>query len=206
VEVTRITADSTLARVARLAIATPSAILSGIARAARSRVLVKGGAALEQLGAVRALAFDKTGTLTEGKFGVTDVMTLNGASEQDVLKIAGAVEQQSNHPLAQAIVRAAKERKLDLPTAGALENVPGKGVRSSVGGKPVLIGALKLFDTVPQHRSTKSVYLAGRYWLAYCVVGAGPGAIATGGVLSRGQHYCGGAERAALVGVQRVSV
>ena len=112
-------------------------------------MLIKGGVHLENMGNLKAIAFDKTGTLTEGKFGVTDVITFNGASEQDVLAIAGAVEQQSNHPLAQAIVRATKTRKLDLPTAGGLENIPGKGVRSSVDGKPVQIGALKLFDEVP---------------------------------------------------------
>ena len=128
-----------------LALGTPAAVLAGIAQAARNGVLIKGGVHLENMGNLKAIAFDKTGTLTEGKFGVTDVVTFNGASEQDVLRVAGAVEQQSNHPLAQAIVRAAQLRKLDLPKAGALENVPGKGVRSSVDGKPVLIGSLKLF-------------------------------------------------------------
>jgi Cd2+/Zn2+-exporting ATPase len=135
-----------------LALGTPAAVLAGIAQAARSGVLIKGGVHLENMGRLKALAFDKTGTLTEGKFGVTDVITFNGVSRDDVLRIASAVEQQSNHPLAQAIVRAAQAEKLDLPAAGALENVPGKGVKSSVGGQPVLIGSLKLFGedgTVP---------------------------------------------------------
>jgi Cd2+/Zn2+-exporting ATPase len=129
-----------------LALGTPAAVLAGIAQAARSGVLIKGGVHLENMGRLKALAFDKTGTLTEGKFGVTDVITFNGVSRDDVLRIARAVEQQSNHPLAQAIVRAAQAEKLDLPAAGALENVPGKGVKSSVGGQPVLIGSLKLFS------------------------------------------------------------
>jgi Cd2+/Zn2+-exporting ATPase len=138
-----------------LALGTPAAVLAGIAQAARNGVLIKGGVHLENLGSLNAIAFDKTGTLTEGKFNVTDVVTLSGFSRDDVLRIAGAVEQQSNHPLAQAIVRAAKADKLDLPVAGALENVPGKGVRSSVEGKPVLIGAMKLFDGgVPAEVST----------------------------------------------------
>jgi Zn2+/Cd2+-exporting ATPase len=133
-----------------LALGTPAAVLAGIAQAARNGVLIKGGVHLENMGNLKAIAFDKTGTLTQGKFGVTDVLTFNGATEPNVLRIAGAVEQQSNHPLAQAIVRAAKAQKLAMPSIGALENVPGKGVRSSVDGKPVLIGSLKLFNDVPQ--------------------------------------------------------
>ena len=138
-----------------LALGTPASVLAGIAQAARNGVLIKGGVHLENLGRLNAIAFDKTGTLTEGKFGVTDVIALNGKSRDDVLRVAGAVEQQSNHPLAQAIVRAAKADQLDLPAAGSLENVPGKGVRSSVEGQPVEIGALKLFDgAVPDEVST----------------------------------------------------
>jgi Cd2+/Zn2+-exporting ATPase len=128
-----------------LALGTPAAVLAGIAQAARNGVLIKGGVHLENMGGLKALAFDKTGTLTEGKFGVTDVITFNGMARDDVLRIAGAVEQQSNHPLAQAVVRAAKDDQLDLPAAGPLENVAGKGIKSSVAGKPVWIGALKLF-------------------------------------------------------------
>lgn len=128
-----------------LALGTPAAILAGIAQAARNGVLIKGGVHLENMGRLEAIAFDKTGTLTEGKFGVTDVIAFSGATRQDVLRISGAVEQQSNHPLAQAIVRAAKAEKLDLASAGALENVPGKGVNGSVNGQQVLIGSLKLF-------------------------------------------------------------
>lgn len=132
-----------------LALGTPAAVLAGIAQAARNGVLIKGGVHLENMGNLKAIAFDKTGTLTEGKFGVTDVITFSGASERDVMTFAGAVEQQSNHPLAQAIVREAKNRKLALPTASSLENVPGKGVRSTVDGKPIAIGSLKLFADVP---------------------------------------------------------
>ena len=129
-----------------LAIGTPAAVLSGIARAARSGVLIKGGVHLENLGRLSVIAFDKTGTLTEGRFQVTDVVPLNGTQPDEVLRVAAAVEQQSNHPLALAIVRAAQTQKLILPTAGGLENVPGQGVRSQVDGQPVWIGSLKLFE------------------------------------------------------------
>jgi len=128
-----------------LAIGTPATVLSGIAQAARNGVLIKGGVHLENLGRLNAFAFDKTGTLTQGKFQVSDVIPFNGSQIEDVRRLAAAVEQQSNHPLALAIVRAAQERNLTLPVANGLENVPGRGVRSLVEGQPVWIGSLKLF-------------------------------------------------------------
>ena len=134
-----------------LALGTPAAVLAGIAQAARNGVLIKGGVHLENLGALSAIAFDKTGTLTEGRFAVTDVVPLNGVQPEQLLSIAAAVEQQSNHPLAQAVVRAARERGLELPVAAGLENIPGRGVRSQVDGQPVLIGTLKLFAETDGH-------------------------------------------------------
>jgi len=129
-----------------LAVGTPAAVLAGIAQAARNGVLIKGGVHLENLGRLNAMAFDKTGTLTQGKFQVTDVIPFNGTNPDEVLRLAGAVEQQSNHPLALAVVRAAREKKLTLPVADGLENIPGRGVRSQVEGKPIWIGTLKLFE------------------------------------------------------------
>lgn len=128
-----------------LAIGTPASVLAGIAQAARNGVLIKGGVHLENLGRLKAIAFDKTGTITSGTFSVTDVVLLNGATADDLLKVAGAVEQQSNHPLAQAVAKAATDKKLQLPKADGLENVPGRGVRSTVDGEAVLIGSAKLF-------------------------------------------------------------
>jgi Cd2+/Zn2+-exporting ATPase len=109
-------------------------------------VLVKGGVHLENLGRLHVMAFDKTGTLTEGRFAVTDVVPVGSISADDLLALAAAVEQQSSHPLAQAVVQAAHTRHLDLPTAAGLENIAGKGVRSQVAGQPVLIGSLRLFE------------------------------------------------------------
>ncbi|BCY16646.1 MAG: cadmium-translocating P-type ATPase [Anaerolineae bacterium] len=129
-----------------LAIGTPATVLAGIAQAARNGVLIKGGVHLENLGRLNAFAFDKTGTLTQGKFHVTDVIPLDDSPIEDILRLAAAVEQQSSHPLALAIVRAAQERNLTLPMANSLENVPGRGVRSQVEGQPVWIGSLKLFE------------------------------------------------------------
>jgi Zn2+/Cd2+-exporting ATPase len=134
-----------------LAIGTPAAVLAGIAQAARNGVLIKGGVHLENLGALNAMAFDKTGTLTEGRFAVTDVVPIDGVAPDELLRVTAAVEQQSNHPLAQAVVRAAQQQGLALPTASGLDNVPGRGVRSSVAGQPVLIGSLKLFEETAGH-------------------------------------------------------
>ncbi|MCL5060763.1 MAG: cadmium-translocating P-type ATPase [Candidatus Thermoplasmatota archaeon] len=109
-----------------LAIATPSAVLSGIARAARGGVLIKGGAHLENLGMLTAVAFDKTGTLTLGKPRVTDVVAVGG-DEARLLTLAAAVESRSAHPLAQAVVAEAKGRGLTWSEAGETESVTGKG-------------------------------------------------------------------------------
>jgi Cd2+/Zn2+-exporting ATPase len=134
-----------------LALGTPASVLAGIAQAARNGVLIKGGVHLESLGMLQTIALDKTGTITEGKFAVTDTVSVNGTSRAQLLQVAAAVEQQSNHPLAQAVVRAAQTEGLTLPTAAGLENLPGRGVRSQVNGRPVLIGSLKLFEETADH-------------------------------------------------------
>jgi Zn2+/Cd2+-exporting ATPase len=128
-----------------LAIGTPASVLAGIAQAARNGVLIKGGVHLENLGRLKAIAFDKTGTITSGIFSVTDLVPLNGGSADELLRVAASVEQQSNHPLAQAVVRAAQEKKLQLAQAEGLENVPGRGIRSTLEGETVLVGSAKLF-------------------------------------------------------------
>lgn len=129
-----------------LAIATPAAVLSGVARAARGGVLVKGGAHLENLGSLRAIAFDKTGTITRGEPVVTDVVVFD-VDEKTLLGTAAAVESRSGHPLARAIVAAARERGLSWDQAGELEAITGRGVRAELGSQTVSIGNLALFDT-----------------------------------------------------------
>ena len=128
-----------------LAIATPSAVLSGIARAARGGVLIKGGAHLENLGVLTAIAFDKTGTLTIGKPKVTDVVAV-GIDEAQLLTLAAAVESRSAHPLAQAVVTEAQGRGLTWAEAGEVEAVSGKGVRANFAGQKIAIGNVKMFD------------------------------------------------------------
>ena len=140
-----------------LAIATPSAVLSGVARAAKSGVLIKGGRPLEDLGVLTALAFDKTGTLTEGKPKLTKVFPLGDINEEKLLKIAVAVENLSDHPLAKAVVRDGKERldDVDVPEAKDLEAVLGKGIKASLGDDKVYIGNLDLFESLDDNKPEK---------------------------------------------------
>ena len=143
-----------------LAIATPSAVLSGIARAARSGVLIKGGAHLENLGVLTAIAFDKTGTLTVGKPKVTDVVAVIG-NEERLLTVAAAVESRSAHPLAQAVVAESKRRGFTWREAGEVEAVIGKGVRAEYDGQKVAIGNARLFEgeTIPEVIQKQAVRL-----------------------------------------------
>lgn len=135
-----------------LAIATPSAVLSGVARAARGGVLVKGGGPLESLGRLDAVAFDKTGTLTEGEPRVTDVSPAEGVDESALLRIAIAVEDLSKHPLAKAVVRDGKARLGEgnhvIPEATDLQSITGRGIQAEVEGKLVHIGKDDLFAEV----------------------------------------------------------
>lgn len=130
-----------------LAIATPSAVLSGVARAARAGVLVKGGAPLENLGALDAIAFDKTGTLTEGRPRITDVVPLGSTSQTELLEVAVAVERLSDHPLAEAIVRDGSQRLVVAPvrTGSDLRSLTGKGVTARLDDQDVWIGKPEMF-------------------------------------------------------------
>ncbi len=129
-----------------LAIGTPAAVLAGIAQAARRGVLIKGGIHLESLGRLNTVALDKTGTLTTGKFAVSQVIGLDGTSEDEVLRIAAAVEEQSSHPLAAAILKMARERNLSFPSATDIENLAGKGIQARVEDAEILVGALRAFS------------------------------------------------------------
>jgi len=133
-----------------LAIATPSAVLAAIARAARAGILVKGGGPLEALGTVNAVAFDKTGTLTEGRPVLTDVEPMDPSDEPALLMIALVVERLSDHPIARAITTGIEPRFADqsVPEASDVAAVDGKGVTATVDGAAVMIGNLALFDAI----------------------------------------------------------
>ncbi|MFM7480416.1 MAG: heavy metal translocating P-type ATPase [Planctomycetota bacterium] len=118
-----------------LAISTPSAMLAGIAQAARSGVLIKGGMHLESLGTIRAIAFDKTGTITQGRPEVQQVIALGGASERDVIAVAAALNRNSSHPLAQAISRrAARDGASTETEVESVRALPGRGIEGSAAG------------------------------------------------------------------------
>ncbi|MGB7424358.1 MAG: HAD-IC family P-type ATPase, partial [Ornithinimicrobium sp.] len=140
-----------------LAIATPSAVLAAVARAGQVGVLVKGGGPLENLGTMNAIAVDKTGTLTEGKPRLTDVVAADGVAEAELLAVAIAVENRSDHPLAAAIVRdgTARIASREIPAVSGVESITGRGVRASVADETVLIGNVKLFEEKRRHRSIR---------------------------------------------------
>lgn len=132
-----------------LAISTPAAVLSAVARAAQRGVLIKGGAHLENLGSVQAIAFDKTGTLTYGKPTVKTLLALN-TDENTLLQIAASVEKFSHHPLAKAIVLEAKQRQLQLSDlVRDVQQIPGKGIRASHHDSTIEVGARRMFDAIP---------------------------------------------------------
>ncbi|MDC3412480.1 heavy metal translocating P-type ATPase [Terrihalobacillus insolitus] len=131
-----------------LAISTPSAVLSGVARAARAGVLVKGGSPLESLGGLTALAFDKTGTLTEGKPKLTEAVPFQKTSSEELLTAAMAVEKLSDHPLAAAVVAGATDRVGDsqIDEASELQAITGRGVKANWNGEDVYIGNKGLYE------------------------------------------------------------
>jgi len=123
-----------------LGLATPAAIMVGTGRGAQLGILVKSPEALEQTHRLEMVVLDKTGTITRGEPAVTDLVTLGECSEKDLLALAGAVEQGSEHPLAQAIVRRAREEGVALAVVADFEAVPGHGARGRVEGKLVVVG------------------------------------------------------------------
>ena len=129
-----------------LALATPTAITVGVGRAARAGVLFRTATVLEAAAQVDTVVFDKTGTLTEGRPSVTDVVPAAGVEEAAILRLAAAADAQSEHPLATAVVEAARKRSLVIDPPSHFEAVPGHGVQASVGGRTVLVGNRRLLD------------------------------------------------------------
>jgi Cd2+/Zn2+-exporting ATPase len=127
-----------------LVISTPVSIVSAIGNASRHGVLIKGGAYLEEMSAIKAIAFDKTGTLTQGRPVVTDIIVVNGNSETEALIIAASIEKRSEHPLARAIAQRAKG--LVLKPALQFKALVGKGVQAEIEGQLMYIGNLRLFE------------------------------------------------------------
>ena len=127
-------------------ISTPVSVVSGITSAAKNGVLIKGGNHLEAMGAVDVVAFDKTGTLTKGELTVTDVVPLNGNSEEDVLNCARGLEQRSEHPIGEAIVAEANSAGVGEREIDDFESITGKGVRAILDGERHFAGKPGLFE------------------------------------------------------------
>ena len=128
-----------------LGLATPTAVTVGVGRAAEYGILIKNGDTLENAGQIDVAAFDKTGTITEGKPEVDDVIAY-GISDEDLIMLAASVEQNSNHPIAKAIVNKAKELDIELDQTSGFENVTGKGLRAELNSSEVLAGNLALME------------------------------------------------------------
>jgi len=127
-----------------LGLATPISIMVGVGKAAEFGVLIRNGDALQQSGRLTTIVLDKTGTITAGRPEVTDVVALGGETEDAMLKIAASIESGSEHPLAEAVVQAAKSRGLVLKEAHDFEAVAGHGVRAKVEGQTILFGNARL--------------------------------------------------------------
>jgi len=129
-----------------MGIATPTAILAGVGKGAEYGVLLRSGEYIERAKKLNMVVFDKTGTLTKGEPSVTNTKVFNGFTKQQVLQFAGSAEKDSEHPLAEAIVKQAQEEKVDLTETEEFEAVPGKGVKCTVKGKAVLLGNRRLME------------------------------------------------------------
>lgn len=149
-----------------LGLATPMSVMVAVGRGAQNGVLVKNAVALERLAAADTLVIDKTGTVTEGKPVLSDIRSVEGVSDDDVLLAAAALEVTSAHPLAHAIETAAKEKNLTLPKVENFESVTGKGLRGSVDGEDILVGRAELLndagiDTAPLADAAEDMREAG---------------------------------------------
>ncbi|MCH5671549.1 heavy metal translocating P-type ATPase [Streptomyces gilvus] len=130
-----------------LGLATPTALMVGTGRGAQLGILIKGPEVLESTRRVDTVVLDKTGTVTTGRMTLQEVYAADGTDEKEVLRLAGAVEHASEHPVARAVATGAEERLGRLPEVDGFENVPGRGVRGRVDGRDVAVG--RLHDALP---------------------------------------------------------
>ncbi|TVT62634.1 copper-translocating P-type ATPase [Amycolatopsis rhizosphaerae] len=134
-----------------LGLATPTALLVGTGRGAQLGILIKGPEVLESTRRVDTIVLDKTGTVTTGKMALIDVHTADGVEPGEVLRLAGALENASEHPIAQAVANGARDRVGDLPSVEGFTNIEGLGVQGIVDGKAVLVGRTSLLEDWSQH-------------------------------------------------------
>ncbi|MDO8696809.1 MAG: heavy metal translocating P-type ATPase [Pseudomonas sp.] len=128
-----------------LGVATPAALMVGVGKGADNGILIRGGEVLERAEKLSTVVFDKTGTITRGEPSVTDVLPFGAALEAEVLRLAAAVESGSEHPLGAAIVRAARQREINLPPASGIQGIAGHGIEGTVDNRKVWLGNRRLF-------------------------------------------------------------
>lgn len=128
-----------------LGVATPAALMVGVGKGADHGILIRGGEVLERAEKLSTVVFDKTGTITRGEPELTDLLAFDGAAQDEVLQLAAAVESGSEHPLGEAIVRAARQRGMELPHASGIEGIAGHGIAGTVDGRTVWLGNRRLF-------------------------------------------------------------
>ena len=161
-----------------LGLATPTAVAVGTGLGAKHNILIKDAPTLEQVSKIQSVIFDKTGTLTEGKPRISEIATVQGWNEDEVLRLVGGAEADSNHPLSNAVLEEGKRRGLKLPTRiERFENLPGLGVRASIGGREVLVGTVKLMkqsdiDTSPLQEKVNQLVERGETIMVLAVDGA----------------------------------
>lgn len=178
-----------------LGLATPTAIMVGTGQGAESGILIKGGESLERLERVSAIMLDKTGTITTGKPALTDIVLTSTTSltERDLLRLAAATEQASEHPLARAIVVGAQTREIELPLTDGFSAIPGGGVRATVEGHAVLIGTRKFLagegiDITPLEKLAASLESSGKTAMLIASDGVGVGTLGVADTLKAGSR------------------
>jgi len=150
-----------------LVISTPVSVVAALASAARNGVLIKGGVFIELPAQLKAIAMDKTGTLTQGVPAVVDIVPMNGHNENEIMMRAGALELNSNHPLAKAIVMEARQREIEITAAENFETIQGKGASGTIHGKPFWLGSHRYLEQRKQetpevHEQLEAMQAVGR--------------------------------------------
>ncbi|WP_406600991.1 heavy metal translocating P-type ATPase [Methanolobus mangrovi] len=169
-------------------LATPAAIMVGTGKGAENGILIKGGEALERTLKIDTIVFDKTGTLTKGKPELTDIVLTAGHDKDEVLAIAASAEKGSEHPLGEAIVKAAEEKKLEIMNVDTFNSIAGHGVEATIEGKRILLGTRKLMedndvDTVSLIENMESLEAQGKTAMIVAEEGQAIGLVAVADTL-----------------------
>jgi Cu2+-exporting ATPase len=171
-----------------LGLAVPLVVAVSTAISAANGLLIRDRSAFERARKVNAILFDKTGTLTEGRFGVTDIIPLSGRSEKELLKFAASLESQSEHPIAQGVVEAAKDRKIEIETPKDFKAIPGKGAQAKVAGNSVKVvspGYLKENKLTVDNKSIQKIAEQGKTVIYVLIENKIAGAIALADIIRK---------------------